>query len=98
MLPYSPHMKFIICHAMQGHVCILNTVLYPLEKFEWCVYAPFIIDHRLINAYCLDDVCTHNVNLAINDDGYIWVVSSWLLNIFISASLRILTYKVLYSH
>ena len=31
--------EICICLASWGHLCVLNTVLYPVDKIEWHVYA-----------------------------------------------------------
>ena len=41
--------------ATQGHPCILNTAMYPVEKTAWCVYALFIKDQVFINTHCVVD-------------------------------------------
>ena len=43
------------------------------KKIEWCVYAVFIRDHKLINTHCLVD---SHANLTSNLDRYIRVISS----------------------
>ena len=65
-----------ICLASQSHVCVLNTALYQVDKIEWCVYALFMRDQDLIREQCLVDSHIWPSNLALNLDGYIWVVSS----------------------
>ena len=32
----TPH-ESCICLASQGHLCVLNTSLYPVDRIEWCV-------------------------------------------------------------
>ena len=29
---------------MNGHLCMFNEVLYPVEHINWCIYALFIND------------------------------------------------------
>ena len=65
-----------VCLANEGHLCVLNTALYPVEKIEWCVSAVFIKYHKLINTHFLVDSYTWHTNLAINLGRYIWAVSS----------------------
>ena len=33
-----------LCLVMNGHLCMFNQVLYPVDHMEWCVYALFIND------------------------------------------------------
>ena len=42
-----------ICLTTQGLLYVLNTALYPVEKIEWFIYAPFIKSPNLIKTYCL---------------------------------------------
>ena len=34
--------EICVCLVAHGHLCVLNTALYPMQKIEWCVYAYFI--------------------------------------------------------
>ena len=68
--------KFHICLASQGHLCVLNTALYPVEKIEWCVYALFIRNQDLVREHCLIDLHIWHANLILNLDGSIWELSS----------------------
>ena len=65
-----------ICLASQRHLCVLNTALYPVDKIEWCVDALFIRNQDIVRGHCLVDSWIWHANLALNLDGYIWVVSS----------------------
>ena len=33
-----------LCLMMNGHLCMFNQVLYPVEHINWCIYALFIND------------------------------------------------------
>ena len=70
----TPH-EIHICLTLQGHLCALNTVLYPVTKIEWCVYALFIKNHDLVREHCLVDSHIQHANPTLNLDGYIWTVS-----------------------
>ena len=41
-LPTTLDLK--LCLVMNGHLCMFNQVLYPVDHMEWCVYALFIND------------------------------------------------------
>ena len=42
-----------VCLVTKGHLCVLKTAVYPVQKIEWCVYALSITINELINKYCL---------------------------------------------
>ena len=42
-----------LCLVMNGHLCMLKQVLYPVDHTEWCIYALFISDKNRIKKYCL---------------------------------------------
>ena len=33
-----------LCLVMNGHLCMFNQALYPVDHTKWCVYALFIND------------------------------------------------------
>ena len=37
-----------LCLMMNGHLCMFNQALYPVEQMDWCVYALFINDEDRI--------------------------------------------------
>ena len=37
-----------LCLMMNGHLCMLNQALYPVEHRSWCIYALFINDKNQI--------------------------------------------------
>ena len=37
-----------LCLMMNGHLCMFNQVLYPVEHTNWCIYALFINDKEQI--------------------------------------------------
>ena len=76
MLLFLLLMKFCICLAPRGHLSVPNTVLYPVNKIEWCMYGLFIRNQGLVREQSLVDSHVRHTNLALNLDGYIWAVSS----------------------
>ena len=42
-----------LCLMMNGHLCMFNQVLYPVECMSWCMYALFINDKDQIEKNCL---------------------------------------------
>ena len=41
-LPTALEVK--LCLVTNGHLCMFNQVLYPVDHTEWCIYALFIND------------------------------------------------------
>ena len=42
-----------LCLMTNGHLCMFNQVLYPVEYINWCIYALFINDKEQIERNCL---------------------------------------------
>ena len=34
-----------LCLVTNGHLCMFDQALYPVEHINWCIYALFINDH-----------------------------------------------------
>ena len=58
-----------LCLMMNGHSCMFNQVLYPVECTSWCIYALFINDKNQIIRNCLLKTIIHTTNLAYSLDG-----------------------------
>ena len=41
-----------LCMMSQGHLCMFDEPLYPVEKIEWCLYALFMNDLPKIDLNC----------------------------------------------
>ena len=57
----------VLKHVLtQGHMCQLDTALYPTEKISWCIYILFIdsTNHLKLN-------CNYKVKKQINNIGSI---------------------------
>ena len=65
-----------LCLMMNGHLCMFNQVLYPVECTNWCIYALFINDKNQIERNCLLKTINHTTNLAYSLDGYLWAISA----------------------
>ena len=65
-----------LCLMTNGHLCMFNQVLYPVECTSWCIYALFINDKEQIEKNCLLKTINHTTNLAYNLDGYLWAISA----------------------
>ena len=65
-----------LCLMTNGHLCMFNQALYPVEQTDWCVYALFINDEKCIEKNCNLKAINHTTNLAYNLDGYLWAISA----------------------
>ena len=65
-----------ICETTEGYLCLMNQMLYPIEKLEWCAYALFAQDQNKIRQYYSINTQKWDVNRAQILDGYLWAVSS----------------------
>ena len=41
-----------LCLITNGHLCMFNQALYPMEHTKWCIYALFINDKNQIKRNC----------------------------------------------
>ena len=65
-----------LCLMTQGHLCMFDQALYPVDRLNWCVYAPFINDKYRIKNNCVLKATPRTTNLAHSLDGYLWAISS----------------------
>ena len=65
-----------LCMMSQGHLCMFDEPLYPVDEIEWCLYALFMNDLSKIDLNCKVIATTRHTNLAHSLDGYLWAVSS----------------------
>ena len=65
-----------LCLMMNGHLCMFNQALYPVEHMNWCIYALFINDKDQIERNCLLRTINWTTNLAYSLDGYLWAISA----------------------
>ena len=65
-----------LCLMTNGHLCMFNQVLYPVERMSWCIYALFINDKEPVEKNCLLKTINRTTNLAYSLDGYLWAVSA----------------------
>ena len=73
-LPTALDVRF--CLMTNGHLCMFNQVLYPMEQMNWCVYTLFINNEEQIERNCILKTINRNTNLAYSMDGYLWVIST----------------------
>ena len=60
----------------QGGLCKMNQAMYPSDKVDWCIWALFIKDERMVKRVCTYNIQKRNGNLAQSLGGYLWVISS----------------------
>ena len=65
-----------LCLITNGHLCMFNQALYPVECTQWCIYALFINDKNQIKRNCFLKTLNQTTNLAYSLDGYLWAISA----------------------
>ena len=65
-----------LCLVMNGHLCMFNQALYPVDHTEWCIYALFINDKNQIRKNCLLKTLNQTTNLVYSLGGYLWAIST----------------------
>ena len=65
-----------LCLIMNGHLCMFNQALYPMDCTKWCIYALFINDKNQIKRNCFLKTLNQTTNLAYSLDIYLWAISA----------------------
>ena len=65
-----------LCLITNGHLCMFDQALYPVESINWCVYALFVNNYDRIKIDCLLKTLDRTTNLAYSLDGYLWAISA----------------------
>ena len=65
-----------LCLMTNGHLCMFNQALYPVECTSWCINALFINDKEQIEKKCLLKTINCTTNLAYSLVGYLWAISA----------------------
>ena len=73
LLPTALDVK--LCLVTNGHLCMFDQALYPIECINWCIYAFFINDQSQIRKDCFLKTLNQTTNLAYSLDGYLWAIS-----------------------
>ena len=60
-----------LCLVTNGHLCMFDQALYPIEHINWCIYALFINDQNQIRKDCFLKTLNQTINLAYSLDGYL---------------------------
>ena len=71
---YELEGSYLATIMTNGHLCIFNQVLYPVEHTTWCIYALFINNKEQIEKNCLSKTINHTTNLTYSLDGYLWAI------------------------
>ena len=65
-----------LCLILNGHLCMFDQALYPVECTNWCIYALFVYDKNQIKRNCFLKTLNQTTNLAYSLDGYQWAISA----------------------
>ena len=65
-----------LCMMTQGHLCMFDEPLYPVDKLNWCIYALFTNNLDKMKKNCRVRTSVQNTNMAYSLDGYLWAISS----------------------
>ena len=65
-----------LCLMSQGHLCMFEEPLYPVDKIDWCLYALFVNDLTKIETNCKFTTAIRHTNLVHSLDGCLWAISS----------------------
>ena len=60
-----------LCLITNGHLCMFNQALCPVEPINLCIYALFINDYNQIKRDCFLKTLNRTCNLAYSLDGYL---------------------------
>ena len=88
-----------LCLITNGHLCMFDQALYPMECTQWCIYALFINDKSQIKRNCFLKTLNQTTNLAYSLDGYLWTISALAtekLHVRCVMETHIITIKPLY--
>ena len=73
-LPTALDIKLFL--VTNGHLCMFDQALYPVDNTKWCIYALFINDMHKIKKNCFLKTLDQTTNLTYSLDGYLWVIST----------------------
>ena len=65
-----------LCLMTNGHLCMFDQALYPVDNTKWCIYALFINNMDKIKKNCILKTLNRMTNLAYSLDGYLWAISA----------------------
>ena len=76
LLPSADEIR--ICKATNGYYCYFQQALYPTGGNQWCIYALFVDNKTAIEEYCTMKIRPRYQNMAVNIEGFLWAVSSFI--------------------
>ena len=65
-----------LCLITNGHLCMFDQALYPVEHTNWCIYALFVNDRKQIKRNCFLKTLNWTTNLTYSLDGYHWAINA----------------------
>ena len=65
-----------LCLITNGHLCMFDQALYPMDCTKWCIYALFSNNKNQIKRNCFLKTLNQTTNLAYSLDGYLWAISA----------------------
>ena len=65
-----------LCLMTNGHLCMFDQALYPVDNTKWCIYALLTNDMPNIKKNCALEMLELMTNLAYSLDVYIWAISA----------------------
>ena len=65
-----------LCLTTNGHLCMFDQALYPVECTNWCIYALFVNNRKQIKRNCFLKTLNQTTNLAYSLDGYLWAIGA----------------------
>ena len=66
----------LTCVFINGHICQLDTALYPIEKFSWCLSTLFVNDAKRFKKNCNYEVKPQTHNVAYNLNRNLWAINA----------------------
>ena len=65
-----------LCLVTNGHLCMFDQALYPIEHINCCIYALFINDQNRIRKDSSLKTLNQTTNLAYSLNRYLWAISA----------------------
>ena len=56
--------ELTMCLLTQGGLYKMNQALYPSDRVDWCIWALFIKDEKMVKRVCTYNIQKRNANLA----------------------------------
>ena len=65
-----------LCLITNGHFCMFDQALYPVEHTNWFIYVLFSNDKKQIKRNCFLKALNQTTDVAYSLDGYLWAISA----------------------